>query len=83
MSQWEKLLSRIQALSADLRFEELKKILESYGYKMNSPKGGSSHCTFRKEGRMPVTIPRHKPIKKVYIELVKAVIEMEESNEKC
>ena len=32
MSKWEKLLARICALSKDLRFDELRKILESYGY---------------------------------------------------
>lgn len=28
MSQWEKLLERIKSLTPDIRFEELKKILE-------------------------------------------------------
>lgn len=36
-----------------------------------------SHCTFRKEGCRPVTIPKHEPIKKVYVEMVKEVIESE------
>lgn len=48
MSKWDKLLTRICALSKDLRFDELRKVLESYGYVMNAPKGGSSHYTFRK-----------------------------------
>ena len=37
MSQWDKLLVKILSLSKDLRFDELRKVLESYGYKMNSP----------------------------------------------
>lgn len=32
MSQWEKLLEKILSLSPDIRFEEIKKILEYYGY---------------------------------------------------
>ena len=32
MSKWDKLLTRICALSKDLRFDELRKVLESYGY---------------------------------------------------
>lgn len=48
MSKWDKLLLRIRNLSKDLRFDELKKVMESYGYIMNVPKGGSSHYTFRK-----------------------------------
>jgi len=79
MSQWDKLLDRVRRLSLDLRFEELKKILESYGYVMNAPKGGSSHYTFRKTGYSPITLPKHKPIKKVYIEMVRDVVEREEA----
>ncbi len=75
MSKWDKLLSRICNLSNDLRFQELRKVLEDYGYEMNQPKGGSSHYTFRKQGVAPITIPKHEPIKKVYVEMVKEVIE--------
>ena len=54
MSKWAKLLARIQTLSKDLRFEELCKVLESYGYDMKAPKSGSSHYTFRKSGCQPI-----------------------------
>lgn len=37
MSRWDKLLSRILTLSKDMRFKELKKVLESYGYVMTAP----------------------------------------------
>lgn len=30
MSQWDKLIKRIRNLSNDLRFDELRKVLESY-----------------------------------------------------
>ena len=74
MSKWDKLLARICALSKDLRFEELRKVLESYGY-------GSSHYTFRKAGCMPITIPKHEPIKKVYVEMVRQIVESEAKND--
>ena len=45
MSKWDKLLARICSLSKDMRFSELQKVLESYGYEMQAPKGGSSHYT--------------------------------------
>lgn len=77
MSKWDKLLNRISSLSNDLRLEELCKVLESYGYKMYQPGGGSSHYTFRKDGCNPITIPKHEPIKKVYIKLVRKVVESE------
>ena len=75
MSKWDKLLSRILSLSKDMRFDELKKVLESYGYEMNAPKSGSSHYTFRKPGKNPITIPKHEPIKKIYVDMVREVVE--------
>ena len=39
------------------------------------PHGGSSHATFRKAGYKSITIPTHKPIKRIYILLVKEAIE--------
>ena len=80
MSRWDKLLARVKELSKDLRFDELRKILEWYGYEMHTPRGGSSHYTFRKPGCSPITIPKHEPIKKVYVELVREVVEREASN---
>ena len=81
MSQIDKLLKRILSLDKNIRFDELCKVLESYGYTMTGPSGGSSHKTFRKPGCMPITIPRHEPIKKIYVEMVKEVIESEDSND--
>lgn len=78
MSKWDKLLQRICFLSKDVRFDELRKVLEDYGYIMSQPKSGSSHYTFRKTGKMPITIPKHEPIKKVYVQMVKEIIENEE-----
>ena len=80
MSKWDKLLMRISNLSKDIRFDELRKVMESSGYKMNAPRSGSSHYTFRKPGCQPITIPRHEPIKKVYVEMVKEIVESEAMN---
>lgn len=81
MSKWDKLLKKILALSQDIRFEELKKVLESYGYDVKTPAGGSSHYVFRKEGRSSITIPKHKPVKKVYIKLVRDAVLSEVEND--
>lgn len=77
MSQFDKLINEILSLSKDLRFDEVRKVLEYFGYTMNAPRGGSSHYTFRKEGCMPITIPKHEPIKKVYVKMVKEIVEAE------
>lgn len=42
MSKWDKIIFKISTFSKELRFSELRKVLESYGYVMNYPKGGSS-----------------------------------------
>ena len=80
LSKWDKLLTRICSLSNDVRFDELRKVLESYGYVMKTPGGGSSHYIFRKTGCQPITIPKHEPIKKVYVEMVRKVVESEAKN---
>ena len=70
MSQWEKLLSRLKALSPDMRFEELRKILLNHGYRETQPKEGSSHHIFRKE-KEKIVIPKYKPVLKVHIAIEK------------
>ena len=81
MSQLDKLIQRIRAMDRNMRFEELRKILEYYGYSMSGPASGSSHKTFRKPGCNPITIPMHDPIKRVYVEMVKNVVESEENGD--
>ena len=81
MAQWDKLLAKIKSLNKDLRFAELQKILESYGYIPSTPKSGSSHYTFRKAYCNPITIPKHEPIKTVYVKMVKTVVEAEPINQ--
>lgn len=50
MSRWDKLLTKICTLSKDLQFDELRKVLESYGYKMNIPK--SIHSESREASQL-------------------------------
>ncbi len=82
MSQFDKLLERIKSLDKNLRFDEVRKILEAYGYSMKGPASGSSHKAFRKPGCQPITIPVHEPVKRVYVIMVKEVIESEDADEK-
>lgn len=42
MSKWEKMLARIRKMDPDLRFSEIKKVLESYGYVGTFPNGVSN-----------------------------------------
>ena len=43
MSQFDKLLQRINSLDKNMRFDELRNVLESYGYTISGPGSGSSH----------------------------------------
>ena len=81
MSQFDKLIRRIKKLDKSLRFDELKRVLEHYGYEVSNPTSGSSHYTFRKAGKSPITIPKHEPIKKIYVEMVREVVEEESLHE--
>jgi predicted RNA binding protein YcfA (HicA-like mRNA interferase family) len=78
MSKWDKLIEKLYKNNSSFRFDEISKILYNYGYTTKETKGGSSHITFRKEGKKPITIPRHGKIKKTYISLVKKAVEEEE-----
>ena len=77
MTSLDKLLKRFLELDHDIRFEEIVKVMKEYGYEIKQPKGGSSHYSFVKPGCSRIVIPRHKPIKKVYVKMIKTVIEEE------
>lgn len=77
MSEFDKLLERIFSLDKNLRFDEVKKVLISFGYEPVYPRGGSSHCQFRKDYEPAITIPNHGRIKVCYVEMVKKAIEKE------
>ena len=81
MARWEKLIEQILQLDKGLRYDDLSKALTTIGYKPRQP--GSSHVTFRKTGKMPITIPKGNPVNKAYIELVRDAIILFESEEKA
>lgn len=74
MSQWEKLVAEILKQNLNLRFEDLRKALVKIGYTPEQLRGGSSHYTFRKDGCMPITLPKHVPMKKAYINLAAGAV---------
>lgn len=77
MSKLDKLLAGIRNNPKDVDFNDIKKILENYGYIGETSGGGSSHWVFRKEGKVThITIPFKKPIKAIYIK--KALLAIDE-----
>ena len=81
MARWNKLIDEILKLNKNLRFEDLAKALIEMNYSQKQPRGGSSHYTFRKAGKMPITIPKSRPIGKAYIEMVRDAVLAYESEE--
>ena len=72
MGQWEKLIEKILRQDKDLRYEDLTKALKTIGFESRQP--GGSHVTFRKTGKMPITIPKGNPVNKAYIGLVRDAV---------
>ena len=72
MSQLEKALQKLFSLPKEMRYEELKSILERFGFA--GTESGSSHITYRKDGYPNITIPRHGNIHRVYVKMIRDVI---------
>lgn len=73
MSIKDKLEQKLKNNPKNASFEDLKKLLELNGYKLNSKKG--SHHTFAKAGAKHITLPLKKPMNAVYTKAVlKAIV---------
>ncbi|HIP26095.1 MAG TPA: type II toxin-antitoxin system HicA family toxin [Flavobacteriaceae bacterium] len=79
MSKKEKLIEAIKNNPKNVRFEDLKKILENIGY--TAINNGGSHYVFTKEGSVSLTIPYKKPVKVVYVKQVIKIIDDEKVEE--
>jgi predicted RNA binding protein YcfA (HicA-like mRNA interferase family) len=77
MSQKEKLLHAIRNNPTNVRFEDVRKILESIGY--TAINRGGSHYVFTKKGCETLTIPYKRPVKVVYVKHVIKLIEEHEN----
>jgi len=78
MSQLEKLVTKFLREPAEVRFEEVVKLLEAFGYRQHSVKG--SHFTFVKLGARPITVPTEKGrrVKRLYVQRINELLELEE-----
>jgi len=65
MSKKNKLLQAIKNNPKDVKFEDIKRLLISYGYEANN--SGGSHWVFRKKGFNDEVIPYKRPVKAYYI----------------
>ena len=64
MSKWDKLIARICNLSKDLRFTQLQRVLETYGYRMDAPRSGSSHIHLENKEKVQLQYQSMNQLKK-------------------
>lgn len=77
-----KLVNKIFRNPKDVDFDDLRRLLEGFGYECRQPKGGGSHYIFRKSGSAPITVPKNKPVNKTYVNQVIRLLNLEEWHEK-
>lgn len=70
-------MARLNKLSPDLQFEELRRILLEYGFEERQPGRGGSHHTSCK-GETQITLPKHQRMLKVYVKAVRDAVSTEE-----
>ena len=73
MSKKDKLIEHIRNNPKNVRFEDLRKILESIGY--TAINNGGSHYVFTKENSIPLTIPYKRPVKVIYVKHVIKILD--------
>lgn len=74
MARKEKLLERLRNNPTNVRFEDLDKLLRWYGFESRSPRRGS-HYFYKRKGCRPISIPRDRRVKSVYVRRALALIE--------
>jgi predicted RNA binding protein YcfA (HicA-like mRNA interferase family) len=61
-------------MPSEVRFSEIQRLLESYGYRLRRISG--SHHIFDKPGERPITIPvHHGKVKHVYLRQIRKAFE--------
>jgi hypothetical protein len=74
-----KLVEKILRNPKDVDFDDLRRLLEGFGYTCRAPSSGSSHYTFRKSGCPHIiTVPKDKPVNKTYVKQVIKLLDLED-----
>ncbi len=75
MSKRAKLLERVLNNPANVRFQEIQKLLELAGFKLERVTG--DHYIFKKTGYRPISVPYTQPVKSHIVrEVIKIVQDM-------
>jgi len=70
LTRFKKLYNKIANNPKNVNFEELDKQLRRYGFERRQFRKGASHYSYHHHQHLPdiLTIPRHRPVKAVYVE---------------
>lgn len=79
MGQLEKLIDRIRARPPEADFDDVRALLEAFGYTLKGGKG--SHNAFRKPGHRTIIVPTvsGRKVKRTYLDQVCELLGLEES----
>ena len=82
MSTLKKLIQAMEHNPKDVSFEDLNKVMLSFGFSCRQPGSGSSHYTYTRKDSQPLTVPKNRPIKAVYVRKALRLIEnLQEEND--
>jgi predicted RNA binding protein YcfA (HicA-like mRNA interferase family) len=78
MSKRQKLLEQLLSFPNEMRYADVKRILEGFGYEEDGGKG--SHFVFRQKGHEPITLSKKhgKMIKRYQLKDLVKVLGLEE-----
>jgi len=74
MGRKEELLAKLRNNPKNVKFADLDKLLQWYGFECRSPRRGS-HYVYKRRGCRPLTIPFNRPVKEPYVKKALASIE--------
>lgn len=81
MSKWDKLIIRICNLSKTFGLMNCERYWKVTDMKCMHREVEAAIILSEKKGCMPITIPKHEPIRKVYVEMVRQIVESEAKND--
>jgi predicted RNA binding protein YcfA (HicA-like mRNA interferase family) len=80
MTRREKLIQRIRQRPSDASFDDVRKVLELFGWEHASTKG--SHARFHKPGERSIIVPVHNgKVKRVYLDDICVRLALDEEAE--
>lgn len=71
-----KIVQRIINNPKDVNFNDVKRLLEFFGYESFQSKRGSSHYVFRKKGVPHICVPKKKPVNVHYVKEIISILDL-------